>query len=102
MGGSSKSVTLSNTTECLMFTLPAQMWHIWQNKDMNADRVIAFVGFIALALVSSKIVCDEMSTRSVLACLLVLLPSFVLWPSEKISLGLHLLCNKCKPINSLL
>lgn len=99
MGGSSKSVTLSNTTECLMFTLPAQ---IWQNKDMNADRVIAFVGFIALALVSSKIVCDETSTRSVLACLLVLLPSFVLWPSEKISLGLHLLCNKCKPINSLL
>lgn len=61
MGGFSKSVTLFNTTKCLMFTLPAQIWHIWQNKDMNADRVIGFVGFIALALLSSEIVCNEIS-----------------------------------------
>lgn len=80
-----------------MFTSPAQIWHIWQNKSTNADGVTVFVGFIALALLGFKMVCDEMSTFRVLACLLVLLPSFVLWASEKISLELHLPCDKCKP-----
>jgi len=53
---------------------------MYDRRDVPTLTEFVFVGFIAVVLLGFKIVCDEMSTLSVLACLFVLPPSFVCFP----------------------